>query len=94
MAPDSEGATLLAEASKAPLLVEVDGSTYRASLLHPGTEEAEDIWEGYDPEKIRRAAAETAGSWADLDAGKLIAEIYQAREDGSRPADRPSARSP
>lgn len=89
VAPDSEVARILAEASKAPLLLEVGGTIYQVSRLGGHAEEADDIWAGYDVEKMRQAIAETAGSWADLDTDALIAEIYQAREDGSRPTDRP-----
>jgi len=31
----------------------------------------------------------TFGSWSDLDADKIIADIYRWREEGSRPANRP-----
>jgi hypothetical protein len=31
----------------------------------------------------------TIGSWSDLDADKLIADIYRWREEGLRPATRP-----
>lgn len=50
---------------------------------------AEELWADYDPEKVRKAIAVTVGSWADLDADTVIAELYQAREEGSRPAERP-----
>src|SRR3989304_2296808 len=54
------------------------------------TEKAhEDLFVGYDPEKVRQAIARTAGSWADVDAEKLIADLYRAREEGSRIEDRP-----
>lgn len=46
----------------------------------------EDIFEGYDPEKVKAAIATYAGSWAYLDTDKMIEEIYAAREKGSRPA--------
>lgn len=49
----------------------------------------EHIWAGYDPEKVKEAIARMAGSWADLDTEGLIAELYRAREQGSRPASRP-----
>jgi hypothetical protein len=32
----------------------------------------------------------TFGSWSDLDPDKLIADIHRWREEGSRPATRPS----
>ena len=51
----------------------------------------DDIRAGYDPDpaEVRRTLAETAGSWADLDADQLIEEVYEARGAGSRPIDRP-----
>ncbi len=52
-------------------------------------EEREDIWAGYDPEKVKEALKHTAGSWADLDTDSLIAELYEARARGSRPGARP-----
>ncbi|HLF08334.1 MAG TPA: hypothetical protein VI789_03180 [Dehalococcoidia bacterium] len=47
------------------------------------------IWVGYNPENVRVALAKVAGSWADLEVDKLIESIHRAREEGSRPADRP-----
>ncbi len=83
--PGSELARLLEEVRGDILLLEKDGELYR--LMRE--EKKEDIWAGYDPEKVRKALAETAGSWADIDTDALIADIYRAREEGSRPADRP-----
>lgn len=74
---------MLDEAATRPLVLEKDGVRYH---LH---REDEDIWAGYDPEKAREAIAATAGSWADLDTDTMIADLYRAREEGSRPADRP-----
>jgi hypothetical protein len=48
-----------------------------------------DLWAGYDPDAVRAAIDATAGSWADLDVDAVIAHVYRAREEGSRPADRP-----
>ncbi len=83
--PGSELARLLDEADVAPLILERNGERYRLNR----EEEKEDIWAGYDPEKVRKALAETAGSWADIDTDALIADIHRAREEGSRPANRP-----
>lgn len=59
----------------------------------PGAPTAEakqrDLFAGYDPIKALEALRKTAGSWKDLDADKLIDELYQAREQGSRAAARP-----
>lgn len=49
----------------------------------------EDIWVGYDPKAVETALRETIGSWADVDTDSLVAEIYRAREEGSRPPSRP-----
>jgi hypothetical protein len=38
-----------------------------------------------DVEAFRNAA----GSWSDIDTDALIDRIYRAREEGTRPADRP-----
>lgn len=76
-------AQLIDEASLTPVLLEKDGILYR---LAP---EEDDIRAGYDPEKVKKALAETAGLFADLDTEKLIADIYAARAQGSRVAQRP-----
>ena len=34
---------------------------------------------------MSRAIEEAAGSWADLDIDAIVADIYRAREEGSRP---------
>ena len=82
----SELAKLLTEAAEAPLLLEKNGELYRLARMN---NEKEDIWEGYDPEKVSQAIKATAGTWADLDTDKLIKDIYSGREEGSRPATRP-----
>jgi hypothetical protein len=76
-------AQLIDEASLTPVLLEKDGILYR---LAP---EEEDIWAGYDPEKVKQALTQTAGLFADLDPEKLIADVYAARREGSRAALRP-----
>ncbi len=86
VAADSELARLLTEAGDLPLLLEKNGAVYR---LEPLERSCEDIFAGYDPEKVKKAIAATAGSWKDLDTEKLIAAIYWARKEGSRPATRP-----
>lgn len=54
-----------------------------AAVIRPAREER------YDPEAVRRAIAETAGAWADLDVDDLAAAVYRAREEGTRPVGRP-----
>ena len=59
------------------------------SPVNPAIDDKAEMFRDYDAEAVRTAIAETAGSWSDVDADKLIAEIYEAREQGSRPASRP-----
>jgi hypothetical protein len=73
---------LLDEAAQEPIILERDGERYRLSR-------EEDIAYEPDSEGVRAMLAATAGSWADLDIDEMIREIYEARETGSRPLDRP-----
>jgi hypothetical protein len=80
--PDSELAHLLDEIGERPVLLEKNGTVYRLT-------KEEDSWLAYDAERVKMAIRKTAGSWANLDADKLIAAIYHAREMGTRTAIRP-----
>ncbi len=82
--PGSELADLVAEASTTPVLLEKDGIRYRLVV-----EDGDDIWTDYDPDKVVAVLDKLAGSLSDEDADKLIAAIYEAREGGSRPSERP-----
>lgn len=46
-----------------------------------------ELFKDYDPEKVIAAIYEAAGSWADIDADQLIADIYRWRDEGTRPMD-------
>jgi hypothetical protein len=83
VAPGSELAKLLEEARGGDLLLEKDGHVYRLNR-----EEKEDIWAGYDPEKVREALRKSAGALAGVDTHSLLAEIHAARKQAShgRPA--------
>jgi hypothetical protein len=80
--PGSEPAHLLDEVGETSILLERDGELYRLT-------KEEDGWVGYDAEKVKAAICNTTGSWADIDADTFIADLYRAREEGSRPANRP-----
>jgi hypothetical protein len=82
--PGSEIDRLLAEASDHDLLFERDGLLFRLSQ-DGGWEGREDL----SNEEYQRILDETLGSWSDIDADKLISDIYRWREEGSRPIDRP-----
>jgi hypothetical protein len=77
-----------AEANE-PLRVEAEGATFVLRVAREGLSTDADIWADYDPEKVREALDRYAGAWADLDAEELKAKLYRAREEGSRPAERP-----
>lgn len=82
--PDSELGHLLDEATDAPLVLEKSGVRYRVSR-----QDNDDIWTDYDPERVRKVLAETAGSLSQAEAEAMIADLYRARKEGSRPAKRP-----
>ena len=73
---------LLDDAARAPIILDRDGERFRLSR-------DEDIAYEPDPEYVRATLAATLGSWADLDVDEMIREIYEARQAGSRPFDRP-----
>jgi hypothetical protein len=77
---DSEIATLLDNANVKPVLLEKDGVVFRLSRV-------DDEWPEPDPERVAKMLDEVVGSWADIDADALIAELYEARERGSRHCD-------
>jgi hypothetical protein len=86
VSPDSELGKLVDAARRHPVLLEKDGAVYS---LTPYSSDPDDLWGGYDPEKVREAIITYGGSWAELDADAMIAEVYAGRKRGSRPADRP-----
>lgn len=76
---------LFTDADSSPVVLERNGVRYRLSR-----EDAKpDIWEGYDPERARQVLDDVAGIFSDIDVDRWIADIYDAREKGSRPIDRP-----
>lgn len=82
VAPDSELARVLHETTTLPVLLEKDGVYYRL-------DREEDPWRQHNPDRFEQVLREIAGSWADLDADALIADLYRAREEGTRSPDRP-----
>lgn len=82
---DRELAMLLkaAESSGEPLRVVTNGSTYLVQVQRASPDEGADGPATYDPQKVRDALREFAGTWSDLDADELKATLYRAREEGS-----------
>lgn len=79
---NSELAHLLDAIGETPVVLEMGDRRYR--LI-----KEEDSMAEYDPSAVTAAIRKTAGSWSDIDADKYIAELYRAREEGSRPMTRP-----
>jgi hypothetical protein len=84
--PYNELGKLVDEARRHPMLLEKDGAVYS---LTPHSSDPDDLWAGYDPDKVTEAIRTYGGSWKDLDADAMIEEIYAARKRGSRPAKQP-----
>jgi hypothetical protein len=83
--PESTVDELLDDADCEPIVVERNGVRYQVSR----ETDVEDIWEGWDQEKALRSLDEVAGTWSDYDTKTIIANLYQARIEGSRPIGRP-----
>ena len=81
--PDSELARALDEAAATPVVLECNGARFRVSP------EADDSWANYDPAKLRAGLRRFAGLISREEAEQLKADIYRAREEGTRPLDRP-----
>jgi hypothetical protein len=77
---------VLGEAATTPLLLEKDGDLYRLDRVQS---QPDDVFAGYDPQVARAGMRAAAGSWSDIDAEALKAHIYRAREEGTRPLNRP-----
>jgi hypothetical protein len=78
--PESTVEELLAGADDGPIWLETNGALYRLSR-----ESSEDnIWAGYDPERARQVLDDVAGIFRDIDVDRWIAQVYEAREKGSR----------
>lgn len=76
---------LLDDAAASPVLLEREGVLFRLAREDEETADGDDP----DPERVRRTLAQTVGTWADLDVDRVIADLYEARRAGTRPADRP-----
>ena len=75
--------SLLDEAANSPVRLERDGVVYRLSR------EDEDIWTGYDPERVREGLRLYAGMITPEEAERMKELVYRGREEGTRPIDRP-----
>jgi hypothetical protein len=81
--PEATADDLLDDADREPVIVERNGVRYYVTR----EVESSDIWTGYDPERAFRALDAIVGIFDDVDTDAWIADIYDAREKGSRPID-------
>jgi hypothetical protein len=83
--PESDLIQMLDAAEHEPLLLERNGVVYRLSRA----DEAEDIWAGYDPERVRAGLRAMSGTITAEEAEHLKRLVEHGREEGTRPDDRP-----
>lgn len=80
--PESELGRALAAVDDAPLVLERSGARFRV------IREADALWAGYDPQRVRRALRQSAGALAGVDVAALKRELREQRGQDSlgRPA--------
>jgi len=77
---------LLDDAAAGPLILERGGERFRLSRDEG---DAVDPWADYDPERVREGLRQVAGMITPEEAEAWKEAVYRAREDGTRPPDRP-----
>lgn len=70
---------LLDRAADEPLLLEKDGIVYRLSRA----DEIEDIWKGYDPERVRAGLRAMSGIITSEEAERMKELVYRGRDEGA-----------
>lgn len=73
---------LLDEVTQEPVILERGGERFRLSRV-------DDLFADYDPERVRDGLRRFAGTITADEAERLRDIVYQGREDGTRPIDRP-----
>jgi hypothetical protein len=81
--PQSDLAKVLAAAIETPILLISNGNRYIVRRAE------DDRWKDYDPERVRAAFREAAGSLTPEEAEELRELVYRGCEEGTRPLDRP-----
>jgi hypothetical protein len=87
--PDSEIARHLASAGSRPVILEIDGVRLRFRSERPRLTISDYPGQHHDPERAIAGMRAAAGSWSDIDGEELKEYIYRARDEGTRPIDRP-----
>jgi hypothetical protein len=84
--PVTDATTLTAvldEAAGTPVRLERNGVVFRVSR------EEEDVWAGYDPERVRAGLRDVAGLITPAEAARMKELVSRGREEGTRPLTRP-----
>lgn len=87
--PGSDLDRLLEKAGSHPIVLERRRVRYHLNRESLPIADENDIWANYDPERALATTRRAAGAWRDVDTEAMKEAIYRAREEGSRPPDRP-----
>ena len=74
-------------------MLEVGGKQFHLKRDDQGIAISGDPGERHDPENVVAGIRAAAGKWSAIDAYVVKEYIFRAREEGSRPPDRPSRTS-
>jgi hypothetical protein len=80
--PESDLGRALAEAVDMPIILEREGKRFQVIRAN------DDLWTGYDPQRVRRALRQSAGALNGVDTATLKRELREQRSQNStgRPA--------
>ena len=81
--PGSELAKALSEADEKPVVLVSNGARFKVSRAE------DDFRDDYDPKAFSDALRAAVGIFTPEEAEQLKAQIYRAREEGTRPINRP-----
>ncbi len=87
--PESELGRALDESGDEPVVLLQGNARFR--VVREGAEPRadDDLWANYDPEKVREGLRKVAGLITPEEGERMKEMIDRAREEGTRPIDRP-----
>lgn len=87
--PDSELGRALAESGEEPVVLLQGTNRFRVVRERVSPRADDELWANYDPEKLREALYEIAGTISPEEGERMKELIYRGREEGTRSIDRP-----
>jgi hypothetical protein len=75
--PESELGRALAETTDVPIVLEREGVRFRVIRA------SDDLWAGYDPQRVRHALRQSAGAFAGIDVAASQRELREQRSQDS-----------